>query len=324
MRASSSPSRRGPSLLEGESGILAVVWRLEPDEARGRAPRARAGERRQRRGRDHVGLARDDARGPRDARRDGRGALGGRLAGERGGAARAARRGRHLDAAALRRDLARARAAARRRRQRARAARRRATPDGGTRATLERETAEVLAPHGGHRGRYRRTGRTREGRELEWEGEIRLQWCCGAPGIVTVGRRPTSTRICCSQARRRSGAAGPHGAEKGAGICHGTAGNGYALLKTFERTRTSSGSSARAASPCTRSSRSRGAERGRAATRSGRATSASRSTPPTASTRERATRSWRPGPRPRSRRLAGATPGRSAARAPRRRGRRGS
>ena len=30
--------------------------------------------------------------------------------------------------------------------------------------------------------------------------------------------------------------AGPHGAEKGAGICHGTAGNGYAFLKTFERT----------------------------------------------------------------------------------------
>jgi Lanthionine synthetase C-like protein len=27
-----------------------------------------------------------------------------------------------------------------------------------------------------------------------------------------------------------------HGDEKGVGICHGTAGNGYALLKTFERT----------------------------------------------------------------------------------------
>jgi len=30
--------------------------------------------------------------------------------------------------------------------------------------------------------------------------------------------------------------AGPHGDEKGYGICHGTAGNGYALHKTFERT----------------------------------------------------------------------------------------
>ena len=39
-------------------------------------------------------------------------------------------------------------------------------------------------------------------------------------------------------ASARSGAiiAGAHGAEKGAGLCHGTAGNGYALLKTFERT----------------------------------------------------------------------------------------
>ena len=30
--------------------------------------------------------------------------------------------------------------------------------------------------------------------------------------------------------------AGAHGDEKGPNICHGTAGNGYALLKTFERT----------------------------------------------------------------------------------------
>jgi uncharacterized protein YyaL (SSP411 family) len=30
--------------------------------------------------------------------------------------------------------------------------------------------------------------------------------------------------------------AGPHGREKGPGICHGTAGNGYAFLKAFERT----------------------------------------------------------------------------------------
>ena len=30
--------------------------------------------------------------------------------------------------------------------------------------------------------------------------------------------------------------AGPHGPDKGAGICHGTAGNGYALLAAFART----------------------------------------------------------------------------------------
>lgn len=31
-------------------------------------------------------------------------------------------------------------------------------------------------------------------------------------------------------------AGGPHGARKGAGICHGTAGNRYALLAAFART----------------------------------------------------------------------------------------
>ena len=30
--------------------------------------------------------------------------------------------------------------------------------------------------------------------------------------------------------------AGPHGDDKGPSICHGTAGNGYALLAVFERT----------------------------------------------------------------------------------------
>jgi hypothetical protein len=30
--------------------------------------------------------------------------------------------------------------------------------------------------------------------------------------------------------------AGPHGDERGSSICHGTAGNGYAFLKTFART----------------------------------------------------------------------------------------
>ena len=52
-------------------------------------------------------------------------------------------------------------------------------------------------------------------------------------------RRPaarTSTRSCCSPARELIWDAGPPSREKGAGLCHGTAGNGYAFLKTFERT----------------------------------------------------------------------------------------
>jgi lantibiotic modifying enzyme len=67
------------------------------------------------------------------------------------------------------------------------------------------------------------------------DGQIRLQWCHGAPGIVTtaISYLPLDLVLAGAEATWR---AGPHGPEKGAGICHGTAGNGYALLKTFERT----------------------------------------------------------------------------------------
>jgi lantibiotic modifying enzyme len=64
-------------------------------------------------------------------------------------------------------------------------------------------------------------------------GEIRLQWCHGAPGIVasTAAYLPEELLLAGAELTWR---AGPHG--KGPGLCHGTAGNGYALLKTFERT----------------------------------------------------------------------------------------
>ena len=62
--------------------------------------------------------------------------------------------------------------------------------------------------------------------------------CSGAtvrPGW-SPPRRRTSTRSSCSPAPSWRGSAGAHSDEKGAGLCHGTSGNGYALLKTFERT----------------------------------------------------------------------------------------
>jgi lantibiotic modifying enzyme len=67
------------------------------------------------------------------------------------------------------------------------------------------------------------------------DGQIRLQWCHGAPGIVTaaISYLPLELVVAGAEATWR---AGPHGPRKGAGLCHGTAGNGYALLKTFERT----------------------------------------------------------------------------------------
>jgi lantibiotic modifying enzyme len=66
-------------------------------------------------------------------------------------------------------------------------------------------------------------------------GEIRLQWCHGAPGIIC------STASYLDESLLRAGAeltwmAGAHRDAKGASICHGTAGNGYALLKAYART----------------------------------------------------------------------------------------
>jgi len=104
------------------------------------------------------------------------------------------------------------------------------------RFTLERDTASILE----------RTAVVEDG-VANWplaahselrgaDGEIRLQWCYGgAPGIVVSAAEYLDEELL------RSGAeltwrAGPHGPEKGPSICHGTAGNGYAFLKAFERT----------------------------------------------------------------------------------------
>jgi Lanthionine synthetase C-like protein len=67
------------------------------------------------------------------------------------------------------------------------------------------------------------------------DGQLRLQWCAGAPGIV-IGAWDYLDEDLLLAGARLVWRAGPHGDEKGANICHGTAGNGYALLKTFERT----------------------------------------------------------------------------------------
>jgi hypothetical protein len=76
-----------------------------------------------------------------------------------------------------------------------------------------------------------------QGRQLEGEdGEIRLQWCSGAPGILQAASSYLDEDLLLSAAET-VWEAGPHGDAKGAGICHGTAGNGYGLLKAFERTR---------------------------------------------------------------------------------------
>jgi len=67
------------------------------------------------------------------------------------------------------------------------------------------------------------------------DGEPRLQWCAGAPGIVIHAADYLDEEVLLPAAEL-VWEAGPFGAEKGAGICHGTAGNGYALLRMFEHT----------------------------------------------------------------------------------------
>ena len=68
-----------------------------------------------------------------------------------------------------------------------------------------------------------------------WEGEIRLQWCHGGAGVVASASAYLDEELLLAGAEL-VWRAGPQPMEKGPGLCHGTAGNGYALLKTFERT----------------------------------------------------------------------------------------
>jgi hypothetical protein len=61
----------------------------------------------------------------------------------------------------------------------------------------------------------------------------RVQWCHGAPGIViTLGDLlPEDLLVGAAELTWRTGPL-----EKGHGLCHGTAGNGYALLRAYELT----------------------------------------------------------------------------------------
>ncbi|HET9114849.1 MAG TPA: lanthionine synthetase LanC family protein [Gaiellaceae bacterium] len=89
---------------------------------------------------------------------------------------------------------------------------------------LRRETAALLA------GEARR-----EDGLANWTDEPRLQWCVGAPGILVAAWDYLDEELLLAGADV-IWQAGAHGDEKGHGICHGTSGNGFALLKTFART----------------------------------------------------------------------------------------
>jgi hypothetical protein len=108
-------------------------------------------------------------------------------------------------------------------------------PPGERNADLQRETGAVLAAEAVVEDGLANWPALAGGKLQARDKQIRVQWCHGAPGIVATAARYLDEELL------RAGAeltwrAGAHRAEKGAGICHGTAGNGYALLKAFART----------------------------------------------------------------------------------------
>jgi lantibiotic modifying enzyme len=101
---------------------------------------------------------------------------------------------------------------------------------------LAAETAAVLARHA-----------VREDGLANWPGQPGpklarrrdsrkcLQWCTGAPGVLAGAWEYLEEDLLLAGAEL-IWRAGAHGDEKGHGLCHGTSGNGFALLKAFART----------------------------------------------------------------------------------------
>ena len=102
--------------------------------------------------------------------------------------------------------------------------------------TLEAETAAVLARNAFREdGLANWPGSPRAELRRPRDGSIPLQWCTGAPGIVAGAWDYLDEDLVLAGAEL-VWRAGAHGDEKGHGLCHGTSGNGFALLKTFART----------------------------------------------------------------------------------------
>jgi len=102
--------------------------------------------------------------------------------------------------------------------------------------TLARETADVLARHAVvEDGMANWPGATDRPLVRPRDARICLQWCTGAPGILAGSWEYLDEELL-RAAAELIWHAGPHGDEKGHSLCHGTAGNGFALLKAFART----------------------------------------------------------------------------------------
>ncbi|HEX3268313.1 MAG TPA: LanC-like protein [Gaiellaceae bacterium] len=108
--------------------------------------------------------------------------------------------------------------------------------DAERRGELERRAVAVVARHV-----RRADGLAQWPATLEpptQPGAIRTQWCHGSPGIVTslATLAPTDSQLTelLVAGGELTWQAGP--LKKGANLCHGTGGNGYAFLKLFQRT----------------------------------------------------------------------------------------
>jgi hypothetical protein len=111
-------------------------------------------------------------------------------------------------------------------------------PGGEANETLELETAAVLKAEAVVEDGLANWPALAGGDLVPRDGEIRVQWCHGAPGIVcALAGAPANSRL--DPLLLAGGElvwhAGP--LKKGAGLCHGTAGNGWAFLKLLKRTR---------------------------------------------------------------------------------------
>ena len=109
--------------------------------------------------------------------------------------------------------------------------------DDERRRELERRAVAVLASHAEREDGLAQWPPTLES-PLGGDGARRTQWCHGAPGVVaslaTIAPDDDDLTELLEAGGELSWRAGP--LAKGAGLCHGTAGNGYAFLKLFERT----------------------------------------------------------------------------------------
>ena len=101
---------------------------------------------------------------------------------------------------------------------------------------LAGETAAVLARHAFREdGLANWPGTPRPQLARPRDGRICLQVCHGGPGVL-VGAWEFMDEELLLAGAELIWQAGAHGDEKGHGLCHGTAGNGFALLKAFART----------------------------------------------------------------------------------------